>query len=109
MEPGNSDYLAAKVQGPVERILRERSYHVATQDYDRDVIIERSVVRRRMVEVTANSVPVVISGAAVSSASRAPAVDGTNIGPLNLRAYGLMIALGVLAAVWLTGRRPKRG
>ncbi|HEY5860872.1 MAG TPA: prolipoprotein diacylglyceryl transferase family protein, partial [Actinomycetota bacterium] len=28
-----------------------------------------------------------------------------HIGPLQLRAYGLMIALGVLAAVWLFGRR----
>ena len=28
-----------------------------------------------------------------------------NIGPLELRAYGLMIALGVLAAAWLFGRR----
>ena len=27
------------------------------------------------------------------------------LGPLQLRAYGLMIALGVLAAVWLAGRR----
>ena len=32
--------------------------------------------------------------------------NGTiTLGPLNLRAYGLMIALGVLAAVWLAGRR----
>ena len=32
--------------------------------------------------------------------------NGTiSLGPLNLRAYGLMIALGVLAAVWLAGRR----
>jgi prolipoprotein diacylglyceryl transferase len=32
--------------------------------------------------------------------------DGTlEIGPLSIHAYGLMIALGVVAAVWLTGRR----
>ena len=32
--------------------------------------------------------------------------NGTiTLGPLNLRAYGLMIALGVLAGVWLAGRR----
>jgi prolipoprotein diacylglyceryl transferase len=36
-----------------------------------------------------------------------PAPPGATfeIGPLELRAYGLMIALGVLAAVWLFGRR----
>jgi prolipoprotein diacylglyceryl transferase len=36
-----------------------------------------------------------------------PAPPGTEIGvgPLQLRAYGLMIALGVIAAVWLFGRR----
>lgn len=33
-----------------------------------------------------------------------PSSDGFSIGPLNLRAYGLMIALGVIAAVWLLGR-----
>ncbi len=34
-----------------------------------------------------------------------PGSGAIAIGPLQLRAYGLMIALGVLAAVWLTGRR----
>jgi len=34
-----------------------------------------------------------------------PGSGGIEIGPLNLRAYGLMIALGVIAAVWLFGRR----
>ena len=36
-----------------------------------------------------------------------PAPPGSEIGlgPLQLRAYGLMIALGVLAAVWLFGKR----
>ena len=29
----------------------------------------------------------------------------STIGPLSIHAYGLMIALGVIAAVWLTGRR----
>lgn len=33
-----------------------------------------------------------------------PPGTGISIGPLNLRAYGLMIALGVIAAVWLLGR-----
>ena len=32
--------------------------------------------------------------------------DGVlHIGPLAIHAYGLMIALGVVAAVWLAGRR----
>jgi phosphatidylglycerol---prolipoprotein diacylglyceryl transferase len=34
-----------------------------------------------------------------------PSSGTISIGPINLRAYGLMIALGVLAAVWLAGRR----
>lgn len=33
--PENSDVLAASVKGPVERLWLERSYHVATQDYDK--------------------------------------------------------------------------
>ncbi len=41
--PGNSDTLAAAVAGPVERVELTRSYHVATQDYDKD-LIERSAV-----------------------------------------------------------------
>lgn len=34
-----------------------------------------------------------------------PGSGSLNIGPLELRAYGLMIALGVLIAAWLFGRR----
>jgi len=34
-----------------------------------------------------------------------PDSGAIHIGPLQLRAYGLMIALGVIAAVWLTGKR----
>lgn len=39
--PSNSDHLAATLGGPVERVTLERSYHVATIDVDRDLIIER--------------------------------------------------------------------
>lgn len=39
----DSDLLAGAVSGPVERVRCERSYHVATQDYDRDLIVERSL------------------------------------------------------------------
>jgi prolipoprotein diacylglyceryl transferase len=34
-----------------------------------------------------------------------PSSGVLEIGPLSIHAYGLMIALGVVAAVWLTGRR----
>ncbi|MDQ1427795.1 MAG: carboxylesterase [Acidimicrobiaceae bacterium] len=41
--PVSSDTLAAGVSGPVQRVVLERSYHVATLDYDRD-LIERETV-----------------------------------------------------------------
>jgi carboxylesterase len=41
--PSNSDYLAGVVSGPVERVLCERSYHVATLDFDREDIETRAV------------------------------------------------------------------
>ena len=34
-----------------------------------------------------------------------PSTNSLSIGPLSLNAYGLMIALGVLAAVWMLGRQ----
>lgn len=43
VDPGNSDIVAARVSGPVERVTLERSYHVATLDYDKDIIFTRSV------------------------------------------------------------------
>ncbi len=33
--PTNSDHLAATLGGPVERVTLERSYHVATIDFDK--------------------------------------------------------------------------
>lgn len=41
--PTDSDVLAAAVSGPVERVSCDRSYHVATIDLDRDLIIRRSL------------------------------------------------------------------
>ncbi|HVA09417.1 MAG TPA: alpha/beta fold hydrolase [Acidimicrobiales bacterium] len=41
--PANSDLLAETVKGPVERITLERSYHVATLDFDKDEIEARTV------------------------------------------------------------------
>jgi len=49
VEPVNSDILADGVSGPVERVTLERSYHVATLDYDKDLIFERSVEFARKV------------------------------------------------------------
>jgi carboxylesterase len=43
VDPANSDHLAAAVAGPVERVALERSFHVATLDHDRDLVVERSV------------------------------------------------------------------
>jgi carboxylesterase len=36
--PENSDIIANEVSGPVERVWLERSYHVATLDYDKDIV-----------------------------------------------------------------------
>lgn len=43
VEPSQSEYLAANYGGPVDHHWLERSYHVATQDFDRDVINVESV------------------------------------------------------------------
>jgi carboxylesterase len=43
VEPSNSEHLAANHGGQVEHIWLERSYHVATQDYDRDLINEKMI------------------------------------------------------------------
>ena len=41
--PENSDVLAAAASGPVERLWCERSYHVVTQDYDRELVFDATV------------------------------------------------------------------
>ena len=41
--------LAEGVSGPVERVTLERSYHVATLDYDKDIVFERAVEFARRV------------------------------------------------------------
>lgn len=43
VEPAQAEFLASTYGGPVERITLERSYHVATQDFDRE-LIETSAV-----------------------------------------------------------------
>ena len=43
VEPAQGDHLAASWGGPVERVVLERSYHVATLDHDAELICERAV------------------------------------------------------------------
>ena len=43
--------------------------------------------------------------ASVLASIPSPSSGRLELGPLSLNAYGLMIALGVVAAVWLFGRR----
>ena len=49
VEPSNGDHLAETFGGPVERISLDRSYHVATLDYDKDVIFDAAVAFGRKV------------------------------------------------------------
>jgi carboxylesterase len=39
----SGDLLMAKVAGPIERVWLERSYHVATLDYDAELVVTRTV------------------------------------------------------------------
>ena len=43
VDPTASDHLATSVSGPVERLWLERSWHVATLDHDKDLVIERTI------------------------------------------------------------------
>lgn len=43
VEPAQAEFLADRYGGPVERVTLERSYHVATQDYDKELIFEQTV------------------------------------------------------------------
>ena len=47
--PENSDILASSVSGPVERLVAERSYHVVTLDYDKQMVIDATVEFARKV------------------------------------------------------------
>jgi carboxylesterase len=49
VDPVASEHLASVVSGPVERLVLERSYHVATLDHDKDLINERAVEFARKV------------------------------------------------------------
>ena len=47
-------------------------------------------------------------GAALPASIPSPSSGEISIGPLSLRAYGLLIALGVIAAIWLFGKMLER-
>ena len=51
IDPANADHVAATAGSEVERVVLERSYHVATLDYDRDLICDRA--REFVARVTA--------------------------------------------------------
>ena len=43
IDPTSSDHLAERLSGPVERVMLERSYHVATHDYDKQLVIDTTL------------------------------------------------------------------
>lgn len=43
VDPSHSEFLAGSYGGEVERVSLERSFHVATQDYDKHLVSERAV------------------------------------------------------------------
>lgn len=43
VDPLDSDHLATRVGGPVERVFLEDSYHVATLDHDREKAAKATV------------------------------------------------------------------
>ncbi len=43
VEPAQAEYLAHAYGGPLHRVTLERSYHVATQDYDKELIFSESI------------------------------------------------------------------
>jgi carboxylesterase len=49
VDPTDSDHLAASVRGPVERVMLERSYHVAALDYDGPLVCDAAVAFGRRV------------------------------------------------------------
>jgi carboxylesterase len=49
VEPAQAEHLAAVYGGPLERVTLERSFHVATQDFDRELIETSAVAFARRV------------------------------------------------------------
>lgn len=52
VDPTSADHVAGLLGGPVERVSLDRSYHVATLDYDKDLIAERTIDFTRKVTST---------------------------------------------------------
>ena len=52
VEPADSEHLAATYGGPVEHSWLERSYHVATRDFDREFVTGESVAFARRMAVS---------------------------------------------------------
>jgi carboxylesterase len=52
VSPADSDVFAEGISGPVERVWLEKSFHVATLDYDRDEVEHRTVEFARRVTAT---------------------------------------------------------
>ena len=49
VEPAQSDQLAAVYGGSIERVMLQRSFHVATQDFDKHIIFDGAVEFARRV------------------------------------------------------------
>lgn len=49
VDPAQAEFLAGSWGGPLERVTLARSYHVATQDHDKELIFESSVAFARRV------------------------------------------------------------
>jgi carboxylesterase len=49
VDPQQGDFLASQYGGSCERIMLEKSFHVATQDFEKDVINSRAVEFARKV------------------------------------------------------------
>lgn len=49
VDPKQSDYLIERYGGTVERVMLDHSYHVATQDYDKQIIIDKAIAFARRV------------------------------------------------------------
>lgn len=49
VDPAQAEFLASNYGGPVERVTLENSYHVATQDYDRQLVFDATVEFARRV------------------------------------------------------------
>ncbi len=49
VEPTQSDFLVAHYAGKVERVMLEKSFHVATQDVEKETVMSRSVTFAKQV------------------------------------------------------------